>query len=435
MPYGRKIAHLYKTEYGAPYEVVLRFGAVAFAGVVLFFYTGWAIAWVWLGGFLAVQALYFVFLRQRAHVGGYRDYIIANVIFAGVIASFLWMPAYLLTQDDVAMVFSSGMGLFCMAIFLIWRADDLGVLIALEVATIAIAILAVTWHWVPRVEQLSAQLVMVFAALCAIAYFTIAILTSRKRRREKDTASERSLQSQKMEAVGQLAGGIAHDFNNILTAIQGNLELYHLADDAQDRDELIENAHSAAMRAAGLVRHLLAYSRNSPMIKKAVSVEAILEQLHQLTRRLIPSSIALEMEGPILPTVLLVDEDQLITALVNLIVNARDAMPLGGAIHVSVLQSDITEPLACADGKNLAPGPYISFSVADTGPGISPEIQAKVIEPFFTTKPVGKGSGLGLSMVLGFAVQSGGGLLLSSSKEGSTITIMLPFDDEIRAAP
>ncbi|MGH1330556.1 MAG: sensor histidine kinase [Paracoccaceae bacterium] len=428
MEYGRKIAHLHETEYGAPMEVVLRFGAVATAGVVLYSYTGWMMAWYWLGGFFSVQIAYYLFLFKRAHKGGYRSYLTANVLFAGVIASFLWMPAYLLTQDDIAMVFSSGLGLFCMAIFLIWRADDLAILIGLEILTIAISILAATLHWVPRVEHVSAQIVMVFAALCAIAYFTIALLTSRKRRREKEAASERSLQSQKMEAVGQLAGGIAHDFNNILTAIQGNLELYQIVQNQSERDELIQNAHTATQRAAGLVRHLLAYSRNSPMIKKEVSVAALLDQLHQLTRRLIPASIALEMTGPTAPTTLFVDEDQMITALVNLIVNSRDAMPIGGAIHVSVMRRDLSEPCLSADGKTLEPGAYLAFAVADTGPGISPEIQAKVIEPFFTTKPVGKGSGLGLSMVLGFARQSGGGLLLHSSENGSTITILLPLE-------
>lgn len=435
MPYGRKIADLHKTEYGAPLEVALRFSSVAAAGLVLYSYTGWSIAWYWLAGFFTAQATYFLFLYKRSHIGGYADYIAANVLFAGVIASFLWMPAYLLTQDDIAMVFSSGMGLFCMAIFLIWRADDLGILITLEILTIAIAILAATWHWVPLVDEGPAQIVMIFSALCAIAYFTIAILTSRKRRREKDAASERSLQSQKMEAVGQLAGGIAHDFNNILTAIQGNLELYHAVGADSERDELIKNAHTAAMRAAGLVRHLLAYSRNSPMIKSSVSVDAILEQLNQLTSRLIPASIAVEMHGTDQPTTLWIDEDQMITALVNLIVNARDAMPAGGAIQVSVQRRDLMDFCTCADGKSLAPGAYLAFNVADTGPGIPPGIQAKVIEPFFTTKPVGKGSGLGLSMVLGFARQSGGGLLLSSSTNGTTIAILLPLEEIPAAMP
>jgi PAS domain S-box-containing protein len=239
---------------------------------------------------------------------------------------------------------------------------------------------------------------------------------------------ERKLrQSQRMEAIGQLTGGIAHDFNNLLAIIHGNLELLaeQLGSDPLSR-EMIGDALKAATRGAALTHRLLAFSRQQQLAPTPVDIGALLADMTGMLRRTVQESIEIGTNvAPDLWTSL-IDAQQLENALLNLVVNARDAMPDGGALTITAENATIDEDYAHHYAEVVA-GRYIKLSVTDTGAGMTKEILDRALEPFFTTKPVGRGTGLGLSMVYGFVKQSGGHFTLYSEPGlGATASLYLP---------
>lgn len=242
-------------------------------------------------------------------------------------------------------------------------------------------------------------------------------------------AAEETLRhSQKMEAVGQLTGGLAHDFNNILAGISGSLEVI-TARVAQGRvgelDRYVTAATGATRRAANLTQRLLAFSRRQTLEPKAVAANKLVEGMLDLIERSVGPGIAVETAGAAGLWTCFVDADQLENALLNLCINARDAMPSGGKITIETSNRWMDE--SSAQQRGLAPGQYVSLCVSDTGTGMTPEIAGRAFDPFFTTKPMGHGTGLGLSMVYGFAGQSGGAArIYSEPGQGSMICIYLP---------
>jgi CheY-like chemotaxis protein len=225
-----------------------------------------------------------------------------------------------------------------------------------------------------------------------------------------------------MEAVGQLTGGIAHDFNNLLTAVGGNLELLRSVPDA-DRDALVGESLDAVHRASELIRRLLAFSRRQELRPELVGVAARLEGTLSLLERTLGAHIDLELDVRDPQACTLVDPVQLDSALLNLAINARDAMPEGGRLALAV------DTVVVSDDDALDPpsGHFVRVSVVDTGSGIAPELLPHVIEPFFTTKAQGEGTGLGLSMVYGFARQSGGTARVESTPgRGTRVSLLLP---------
>jgi len=236
-------------------------------------------------------------------------------------------------------------------------------------------------------------------------------------------------QSQKMEAVGQLTGGIAHDFNNMLTGIIGSLELLkrRLARGRlEDLDSLIDLGVTSANRAAGLTHRLLAFSRRQSLDSKPVNMNELVSSMAELLHRSLNESIRLEMAlGESLWTAE-ADPNQLESALLNLVLNARDAMPDGGNLLVRTFNQALD--LAFTETQaNLEPGDYVVLQVRDTGSGVPQSIINRVFDPFFTTKPIGQGTGLGLSMIYGFSKQSGGHVAIDSTVgQGTTVSLYLP---------
>ncbi len=241
-------------------------------------------------------------------------------------------------------------------------------------------------------------------------------------RREAEAALR---QAQKMEAVGNLTGGIAHDFNNLLTIIIGNIDTvvrrFDTTADPRARRAL-DHALKGADRAAALVQRLLAFSRRQPLDPKAIDVERLLAGMSDLLTRTITESVAIQIKSQSDLWKVEVDPNQLENVILNLAVNARDAMPQGGSLTIEATNVTLTAS-AVAD---YVPGGYVAISVIDTGSGMSPDTLTKVFDPFFTTKEVGKGTGLGLSMVYGFVKQSGGHIRIESRLgEGTSITLYL----------
>jgi len=234
-------------------------------------------------------------------------------------------------------------------------------------------------------------------------------------------------QAQKMEAVGQLTGGIAHDFNNMLAIVIGSLDLAQRRIERGDAaGRYIDAAREGALRAAGLTQRLLAFSRRQPLSPKIVNLNRLVGEMSELLSRTLGEPVTLEtvLAGGLWPV--RVDPHQMESALVNLAVNARDAMPDGG--RLTVRTANLSAQAAMASGQpGLEAQDYVTISVADRGAGMTPDVLERVFEPFFTTKAVGKGTGLGLSMVYGFVRQSGGEVaIVSEPGEGTTVTIYLP---------
>ena len=241
-------------------------------------------------------------------------------------------------------------------------------------------------------------------------------------------AEEQLRQSQKMEAVGQLTGGLAHDFNNLLAGISGSLELLQTRMSqgrVNDLDRYIAAAQGGAKRAAALTHRLLAFSRQQILDPKPTNVNRLVTGMEELIRRTAGPAIKLEVVGAAELWTTLIDPGQLENALLNLCINARDAMPDGGRLTIETANKWLDGQTGRE--RDLTPGQYLSLCVTDTGTGMTPEVIARAFDPFFTTKPVGMGTGLGLSMIYGFARQSGGQVrIYSEVGQGTTMCLYLP---------
>ncbi len=246
----------------------------------------------------------------------------------------------------------------------------------------------------------------------------------REAQRALEEARRTLFQSQKMEALGQLTGGVAHDFNNLLTAVLGSLELVRkrLPDDPRIVP-LVDNAIQAAQRGASLTRRMLAFARRQELDREPIDFRELVRGMTDLLQRSLGPSIAIEARFPLTLAPVLADANQLEMVLLNLAVNARDAMPEGGPITIAAREENV----GAGHASNLGPGRYVCLSVTDAGEGMDESTLARAPEPFFTTKGVGRGTGLGLSMVHGVMEQTGGRLMLRSRQgEGTVAELWLP---------
>jgi PAS domain S-box-containing protein len=261
---------------------------------------------------------------------------------------------------------------------------------------------------------------------------------------DRRAMQEQLHQSQKMEAIGQLTGGVAHDFNNLLTVILGNLDTLSQqvpAEHARWR-RAIDQAMRASERAANLTQQLLAFARRQPLKPKAVDINRLLAKWAELIRRTLPESISIRRLEDEEAGSAEIDQNQLENALLNLAVNARDAMPNGGTLTIETART-VVHPHDANVPFDLKPGDYVQICVSDTGVGMSQEVMERAFEPFFTTKPLGQGTGLGLSQVFGFVKQSGGNIkMYSRSGHGTTVKLYLPrmteralAEDGVRTEP
>jgi signal transduction histidine kinase/ActR/RegA family two-component response regulator len=320
-----------------------------------------------------------------------------------------------------------------MAIWTLWNGDygwEAAIKIVTAIASVGTAI--VLWPLIPRALAIPSPLQLRAAN---------SELTERVRERdaalerlqhemeERQRAEDALRQAQKMEAVGQLTGGIAHDFNNLLQAVSGTFELIERSPNDADRvRRWARKGRDATERGSRLTGQLLAFSRTQRLDLKPVSLSPLIENLVDLLARTIGTSIKVHVELGLEPLAVIADPTQLELALINLSINARDAMPRGGTLTISVAPDPAADP-------DLFPEGAVAIRVSDTGDGMTDEVRQRAFEPFFTTKGVGKGTGLGLSMVYGVASQSGGTAHIHSERgAGTAVTLTLrrcdvPEDD------
>ncbi len=288
----------------------------------------------------------------------------------------------------------------------------------------------IMWPLIPKIIAIpsAAQLRQAYSALEEEGKHRRGAETLLQRFRETEATETQIRQAQKMEAVGQLTGGIAHDFNNILTVITGTIEI--LGDAVADRPDLAGIARlieDAAARGAALTQHLLAFARKQPLQPTSVDVDMLIVDTVKLLKPTIGEDVSIDFVPGEDVAPALVDSSQLATALLNLALNARDAMANGGELRIETANVELQDT-GIPDGP--AAGQYVMISISDTGHGIAAEDLNKVFEPFYTTKEVGKGTGLGLSMVYGFVKQSNGHITIQSEKgRGTTILVCIPRAD------
>jgi two-component system NtrC family sensor kinase len=308
---------------------------------------------------------------------------------------------------------------------------------------------AITGMWL---DDLSRHLI--FGIPATLAMFGLGVVALRRTRREaaayqqlrqeterREITEQALRQAQKMEAVGRLTGGIAHDFNNLLTAILGNIDLAlrRLKGETEADDRIVRSlsaARRASERAASLVGRLLAFSRQHPLEVKSVDVNRLVQGMSELLRQTLGETVKVEtvLAGGMWKSA--VDPNQLENAILNLAVNSRDAMPDGGRLTLETANASLDEVYAAEAGGDFAPGQYAMVAVSDTGTGMSNDVIERAIEPFFTTKPTGAGSGLGLSMVYGFVKQSGGHFrIYSEPGEGTSVKLYFPRLTDASAVP
>jgi PAS domain S-box-containing protein len=262
-----------------------------------------------------------------------------------------------------------------------------------------------------------------------LLFATARDITSEKEASEALRRTEEALrQSQKMEAVGQLTGGIAHDFNNLLQGIVGSLDLVQKRVEQgriHEIERFVSGAMTSANRAAALTHRLLAFSRRQPLAPKACSVNAVLASMEDLLRRSMGEQVWIDFDRSEDDAVTYCDQNQLENAVLNLAINARDAMPGGGKLVIAT--RNVSLDRSNRPDFDIDPGDYVEIAVTDSGTGMTPDVLERAFEPFFTTKPTGQGTGLGLSMIYGFARQSDGAILIESVPgSGTTVRILLP---------
>ena len=279
--------------------------------------------------------------------------------------------------------------------------------------------------------------------LVGFAKITRDLTERRETQIQLEQAREQLFQSQKMEAVGQLTGGLAHDFNNLLTGITGSLELLKTRIEQGrigDLERYISAAQGAAFRAAALTHRLLAFARRQPLDPKPTNANKLIADMEELVQRTVGPGVTVETVLGIGLWPTLCDPNQLENAILNLCINARDAMPNGGRLTIETANSWIDE--RGARERDMEPGQYVAICVTDTGTGMPPEVLARAFDPFFTTKPTGQGTGLGLSMIYGFTRQSSGQVrIYSEVGAGTTVRLYLPrhrgeaHEGELQAKP
>jgi signal transduction histidine kinase len=254
-------------------------------------------------------------------------------------------------------------------------------------------------------------------------------LERNKADKAREVQEEQLHQAQKLEAIGQLAGGVAHDFNNLLAVIQGNLELMQELAPSPELLEMISDALRAASRGTSLTQQLLSYSRRQPLMPQILEIPTLVTELSSLLRRLLGETIDIQTHIPDRIWKIRADQNQLENALINLAVNARDAMPDGGVLRIEGANREITGPQPELSG-DIAQGRYASVMMTDTGIGMPQDVMRRALEPFFTTKPQGKGTGLGLSQVFGFVRQSHGAMQIKSVPgAGTEVEMLFPAVD------
>ena len=413
--YSDQIDDLRRADASSATEISLRFVLIAATSLILWATTENLAMLVWGFGYIGMSGTYILFLASRRLSGSLRTYL--TFLCLSILLSCWYVSAmiYLITLDSRVYEFFGICGIIGLGLYYLSRHSDLTLLAIWDNILMSLSILGAVLAYIGKSDSTAGMLIIAFAGLGISAYYSLNFFEMMRTRAKLRLTQEAEAEAQKMRAVGQLTTGIAHDFNNILTVIRGNLDLLTELPEADDRDVMVNEARNSVDRAAHLVRQLLAFSRKSQMMRSDLELGSFLKAFRASLQGLLPDSISIDVAMPPEDIRIRTDRHLLEAALLNCALNARDAMmPRGGTLRLRTEQS-------------TTPG-EIAILIEDSGPGLHEDIIDRVTEPFFTTKSVGEGSGLGLSMVKGFAEQSGGRLELNNLPQGGLqVALFLPL--------
>lgn len=430
--YWPAVQSMIAADIGSKSELAFRYAIVALGAVFVTWEIQTPVIAVWLTAFLITNGWYSWQLSRVSPPVSKHTYIWLVLLLTASVTLYTSCTIYLFRLDTLATTTIAIAALAAQSLFNLSRHRKSTFTAFYDTAIVAAAALYFGLSNLAS-ENLSfpEQMIIIVCTVGVCIYYVVAqyrnILVNRMLQRSQDEAA----QAQKMRAVGQLTAGVAHDFNNLLTVIRGNIELAELAENTLERDARLEESKAAASRAANLTSQLLSFSRKARLETSIVNLDKFWLNSGTFFQSVVPETVRIQKEiDPRLEN-LFCDKSQLEIAIVNLIVNAVDAMKANGTIILG------SRPCHDSELKNLkqsdaASGDYGAIEVRDNGPGIPEHLLSNVTEPFFTTKNVGQGSGLGLSMVKGFAEQSGGELVLKSDDAGTAVILILPTDTASR---
>ncbi|MBY6199981.1 hypothetical protein KUV65_01280 [Maritalea mobilis] len=419
-------------------EIIFRWLGITAGGFLAWVFSGDWLCLAWIISYLALNAVYLVALSGVERPVGRNRYLLALLLNFSLSGLYTALPVYLVTFSDPALHFIGIVGFLALALHNLVQHRGLGIVAVWDQGLIVVGGGVVANDLYQGAESGPEQVMVVTGTIILMAYFLLSYRSNIAVHNRLSRAERLRAEGQKMEAVGRLTGGVAHDFNNILTVILGNLDLYREIEDRAERDQLIDEVEKAARRAATLTAQLLAFSRRATLLPETIRLPGYLDGLGAMLNRVLPANVDLEIHLPAPMLTVHADPNLLSTALLNLVINARDAMPDGGTIEIYAERLTLPTPQTKGpirrDGHRLV-GEFCAIHVRDTGPGIPPDMMEDVLHPFVTTKPLGQGSGLGLSMVLGFAEQTRGTLLLENRPEGGLqASLVLPATGPNRPA-
>lgn len=421
--YWPDIETMIAADIGSWSEMILRFSVVGLGAVFMTLATGQIEIMIWLFAFLAVNGYYSWHLsRLRAPVSRHQ-FTFLTILFAVSVTLYTSCAVYLFLIGTPAFITVALAALIAQALFNTSRHRENLYLMVYDTVVVTVAGLFFGLSSVTKAaDNPFEQTFIIITTVGVCSYYVIAQIRKRQFHNALQASRQEAAQAQKMRAVEQLTTGVAHEFNNLLTVIRGNIELaqlYHGTDDYQDR---LTDAIRATDRADTLTSQLLSLSHKARLCAVEIELDEFCQRFTKILPRITPANISIEVNtAP--KTKIYCDRDQLEVALINLVINANDAIEGQGRIWLScrsATQNDRAQ-LDIDDRR-----PFVVISVRDNGPGIPPHLLPKVVEPFFTTKGVGKGTGLGLPMVKGFCEQSGGGFGISSDETGTTVSCTLP---------
>ena len=423
--YWPMVRSMVAADFGSLGELVLRYTVVFLAAIFMTLQSGNALIAVWLSGFLIVNGYYSWRLARIRGPVSYGPFISLNALLMASVAIYTSCAVYIFGIGTVPFKSLAVAALVAQAVFNLSRHRYGSPSAIFDTIVVALAGLHFGFSSINLAEKTLAEVMVITVSTIGVSsYYVVAQYRNIQTHRSLRRARAEAIQTQKMQAVGQITAGVAHDFNNLLTVIRGNIELAEHMDSRAEMLSTLNDAKAAADRAAKLTSQLLSFSRKARLEATTVTMATFWDEFASILQRGVPASIQVDVSVSKDLRHLYCDSTQLQNALLNLLINARDA--LGGRGDIALF----SRPATAAEIKGIRRkgDTFGAIGISDNGPGIAAELLGSVTDPFFTTKAVGEGSGLGLSMVKGFTEQSGGGLLISSAPGGTRVTMILPTE-------